>query len=63
MGKGEQVSGTCKNRVIEMSNSSPWKNKVIQCCNTTWKKNRREEKENRREEKGKRGKMKENNHN
>ena len=45
-----RVLGTCKNR-------------IVQRCNTTWKKNRREEKENRREEKGKRGKEKENNHN
>ena len=36
---------TCKNRVNEMSSSSPCKNRIVQRCNTTWKKNRREEKE------------------
>ena len=50
------MSGTCKNRVIEMSSSGPCKNRIVQRCNTTWKKNRREEK-------GKRGKEKEDNHN
>ena len=32
------MSGTCKNRVIEMSSSSPCKNRIVQRCNITWKK-------------------------
>ena len=45
-----RVSGTCKNRVIEMSSSGPCKNRIVQRCNTTWKKieGRKKEKEVKR---------------
>ena len=38
------MSGTCKNRVIEMSSSGPCRNRIVQRCNTTWKKIERRKK-------------------